>query len=133
RIQRHPLCFAVIAGNGRGCDNRRHGRACRPRRASSTGEPSFVPAAPLERPPRSAAHDAPVQPDPARRAPTRLPRGLSSFRHRDYRLFWFAQLVSLTGTWLQSLAQSWLVLTLTNSPLQLGLIGVFQFGPSLLL
>jgi MFS family permease len=53
--------------------------------------------------------------------------------HRDYRILWFTQLVSLTGTWMQSLAQSWLVLTLTDSPVALGLIGVCQFGPSLLL
>jgi len=63
----------------------------------------------------------------------RLPRGLSAFRHRDYRLLWGSQLFSLTGTWMQSLAQSWLVLGLTNSPIQLGLINVCQFGPSLLL
>ena len=62
-----------------------------------------------------------------------LPDGLRAFTHRDYRVFWFTQLVSLTGTWVQSLAQSWLVLTLTNSPAALGLIGVCQFGPTLIL
>ncbi|MDF3017362.1 MAG: hypothetical protein K0R44_2587, partial [Thermomicrobiales bacterium] len=62
-----------------------------------------------------------------------LPGGLRAFTHRDYRVFWFTQLVSLTGTWVQSLAQSWLVLTLTNSPAALGLIGVCQFGPTLIL
>jgi MFS family permease len=63
----------------------------------------------------------------------RLPQGLRAFAHRDYRIFWFSQLISLTGTWMQSLAQSWLVLSLTNSPAALGLVGVFQFGPTLLL
>jgi MFS family permease len=58
---------------------------------------------------------------------------LRAFAHRDYRIFWFMQLVSLTGTWVQSLAQSWLVLTMTNSPAALGLIGVCQFGPTLIL
>jgi MFS family permease len=58
---------------------------------------------------------------------------LAAFRHRDYRAFWLSQLVSLTGTWMQSLAQSWLVLSLTNSPVQLGLVNVCQFGPSLFL
>jgi MFS family permease len=58
---------------------------------------------------------------------------LAAFRHRDYRVFWFSQLGSLTGNWMQNLAQAWLVLTLTNSPVQLGLIGACQFGPSLLL
>jgi MFS family permease len=85
-------------------------------------------------PPAARQPDPPAAPaGPRATAPAGLPRGLAAFRHRDYRLFWFAQLVSLTGTWLQSLAQSWLVLTLTNSPVQLGLINVFQFGPSLLL
>jgi MFS family permease len=67
------------------------------------------------------------------RAEHSLPEGLRAFGHRDYRIFWFTQLFSLTGTWVQSLAQSWLVLTLTNSPAALGLIGVCQFGPTLIL
>jgi MFS family permease len=62
-----------------------------------------------------------------------LPVGLRAFAHRDYRVLWFTQLFSLTGTWVQSLAQSWLVLTLTDSPAALGLIGVCQFGPTLIL
>src|SRR5918996_2803970 len=62
-----------------------------------------------------------------------LPTGLRAFAHRDYRVLWFTQLFSLTGTWVQSLAQSWLVLTLTDSPTALGLIGVCQFGPTLVL
>lgn len=74
-----------------------------------------------------------MPPAPVQAAPTaRLPQGLAAFRHRDYRIFWFAQLGSLTGNWMQNLAQAWLVLTLTDSPLQLGLIGACQFGPSLL-
>src|SRR5687768_7622059 len=64
---------------------------------------------------------------------TRLPNGLRSLGHRDYRIFFTSQLFSLTGTWMQTLAQSWLVLSLTNSPAALGLVGVFQFGPTLLL
>ncbi|HXU91904.1 MAG TPA: MFS transporter [Methylomirabilota bacterium] len=64
---------------------------------------------------------------------SRLPGGLRAFRHRDFRLFWTAQLVSLIGTWMQSVAQSWLVLQLTNSPFRLGLVGTLQFTPMLLL
>jgi MFS family permease len=64
---------------------------------------------------------------------TRLPAGLRAFRHRDFRLFWTGQLVSLIGTWMQSVAQSWLVLELTNSPLRLGLVGALQFSPMLVL
>ncbi len=61
-----------------------------------------------------------------------LPAGLRALRHRDFRLFWSGQLVSLIGTWMQSVGQSWLVLELTDSPFRLGLIGALQFGPILL-
>jgi len=53
----------------------------------------------------------------------RLPRALRALRHRNYRLFIGGQLISLVGTWLQSVAQSWLVYRLTGSPLLLGLAG----------
>jgi MFS family permease len=53
--------------------------------------------------------------------------------HRDFRIFWFGQLVSLVGTWMQSVGQAWLVLELTDSPLRLGLIGTLQFAPMLFL
>ena len=61
-----------------------------------------------------------------------LPYGLRALAHRDFRLFWFGQLVSRVGTWMQSVAQSWLVLELTGSPLRLGLISTLQFAPVLL-
>jgi len=67
-------------------------------------------------------------------APPRTPSLLSGFRalrHRNFRLFFTSQLISLTGTWMQSLAQSWLVLTLTNSAFALGLVGALQFLPVL--
>src|SRR6476619_748867 len=72
-----------------------------------------------------------TEPDPATRRRTRLPRGLAAFQHRNYRLFWFGQLISVTGTWMQSLAQAWLVLSLTSSAFKLGLVSVFQFAPML--
>ncbi len=56
-----------------------------------------------------------------------------AFRHRDFRLFWYGQLVSLIGTWMQSVGQAWLVLELTDSPFQLGLVTALQFVPILLL
>jgi len=64
---------------------------------------------------------------------SRLPAGLRAFRHRDFRLFWIGQLVSLIGTWMQSVAQAWLVLELTDSPFLLGLVGALQFTPMLVL
>jgi MFS family permease len=62
----------------------------------------------------------------------RLPYPLRALAHRDYRLFWLGQLVSRVGTWMQSVAQSWLVLELTGSPLKLGLISALQFAPVLI-
>ncbi|CDZ25067.1 permease [[Clostridium] cellulosi] len=55
-----------------------------------------------------------------------------SLKYRDFRLFWFGQCISLTGTWLQRTAQVWLVYTLTESPLMVGIIGVCQFMPLML-
>ncbi len=46
---------------------------------------------------------------------------LTVLRHRNYRLFFAGQLVSLMGTWMQSVAQAWLVYRLTHSPFLLGL------------
>ena len=60
-----------------------------------------------------------------------LPAALRALQHCDFRIFWLAQLLSLTGTWLQSLGQAWLVLELTGSPLKLGLVSALQFGPFL--
>jgi MFS family permease len=55
--------------------------------------------------------------------------GVRAFRHRNYRLFFGGQLVSLVGTWMQQVAQAWLVLQLTKDPLWLGLVATAQFGP----
>lgn len=56
-----------------------------------------------------------------------------SLRVRNYRLYATGQLISLTGTWMQRVAQDWLVLELTNSGTALGIVTALQFGPSLLL
>jgi MFS family permease len=55
-----------------------------------------------------------------------------ALRHRNYRLYFFGQLTSLAGTWMQSAAQSWLVLKLTNSSMMLGVVSFAQFAPILL-
>ena len=55
-----------------------------------------------------------------------------ALRHRNYRLYFIGQLVSLAGTWMQSAAQAWLVLKLTNSSLMLGVVSFAQFTPILL-
>jgi len=56
-----------------------------------------------------------------------------SFRHRNYRLYFSGQLVSLTGTWMQSTAQGWLVYRLTGSSLALGTVGFASLLPVLVL
>ena len=61
-----------------------------------------------------------------------LLRAFLALRHRNYRLFWFGQMISLIGTWMQTTGQAWLVLELTHSPWQLGLVGALQFLPVLL-
>ena len=53
--------------------------------------------------------------------------------HRTFRLFWLGQLVSLIGTWMQSVAQGWLMHRLTGSAFMLGLLGFAQFLPVMLL
>src|SRR5579863_1023508 len=58
-----------------------------------------------------------------------LLRAFLALRHRNFRLFWFGQLISLMGTWMQSIGQSWLVLELTHSAWLLGLVGALQFLP----
>lgn len=57
----------------------------------------------------------------------------SSLRVRNYRLYFGGQLISLTGTWAQRVAQDWLVLELTNSGTALGIVTALQFAPALLL
>lgn len=61
-----------------------------------------------------------------------LPNGLRALNHRDYRLFFVGQLISLCGTWMQSVGDSWLIVRLTDSAFLLGLIATLQFLPTLL-
>ena len=64
---------------------------------------------------------------------TGFARGFTAMRHPNYRRFWFGQIGSLVGAWMQSVALPWLVLQLGGSPLQLGLVMAFMFGPSMFL
>jgi MFS family permease len=52
-----------------------------------------------------------------------------ALRHRNFRLFWTGQLISLIGTWMQSASQGWLVHRLTHEPMWLGLVGTATFLP----
>lgn len=57
---------------------------------------------------------------------------MRALRHRNYRLFFSGQLISLTGTWMQSVAQSWLAYRLTGSAALLGIVGFASQIPTLL-
>jgi MFS family permease len=67
----------------------------------------------------------------AQRPPLRV--AFRALQTPNFRLFWWGQLFSQVGTWMQRLAQAWLVLQITNSPLALGTITTVQFLPILLL
>jgi len=58
---------------------------------------------------------------------------LRALRHRNFRLFFAGQLISLIGTWMQQVAQSWLIYRLTHSALLLGAVGFAGQIPSLIL
>src|SRR5436305_3819043 len=62
-----------------------------------------------------------------------LLRAFLALRHRNFRLFWFGQMISLMGTWMQTIGQAWLVLQLTHSAWLLGIVGALQFLPVMLL
>ena len=61
----------------------------------------------------------------------RLPSAFTPLRHRDFRLLWSGSLVSSVGTWMQKVAQGWLVLTLTGSPFWLGVDAFLGEAPFL--
>ena len=70
----------------------------------------------------------------ARTLPPRGPlaRTFSALRYRDFRLLWFGAFTSTTGTWMQTVAQGWLVLQMTDSAFLLGVDGFLATGPMLL-
>jgi MFS family permease len=61
----------------------------------------------------------------------RLPNTFRSLRHRNFRLFWLSQILSLSGTWMQAVAKGWLILRITNSPFALGYITFIGMLPAL--
>ncbi|HKY08046.1 MAG TPA: MFS transporter [Candidatus Binatia bacterium] len=63
----------------------------------------------------------------------RLIQAFAALRHRNYRLYWFGQLSSVLAQNMEGVAQGWLVLELTNSPLMLGLTGLAFAAPTIAL
>ncbi len=82
-------------------------------------------AAPPQTPDQTNAADAPKR--------SRLQTTIRALRHRNFQLFFAGQLISLIGTWMQTVAQSWLVYRLTGSSLLLGSVGFSSQIPVFLL
>ncbi len=70
---------------------------------------------------------------PVRRVTRATRRTFRSLRVRNYRLWFVGQTISLSGTWMQAVAQGWLVYSLTHNAVYLGLTAALQFLPVLLL
>ncbi|MBI1375500.1 MAG: MFS transporter [Phycisphaera sp.] len=66
-------------------------------------------------------------------SPASVKHTLRALRHRNYRLFYFGQGISLVGTWLQQVALAWLTYRLTNSAMMLGVVGFLGQIPVMLL
>ncbi|HYN74144.1 MAG TPA: MFS transporter [Nakamurella sp.] len=95
-------------------------------RANPAGAPEIADPADGKTDDQAAAEPEPA-PDPADR-----PSTFAALHIRNYRLFFSGQVVSNTGTWMQRIAQDWLVLQITNSPLAVGITTALQFLPMLL-
>src|SRR5437016_4152498 len=72
--------------------------------------------------------------DPASSASSTEDRqtAFSSLRHRDFRLLWLGQIISVTGSQMQLVAINWHIYLLTGSALALGIVGLFRAGPIIL-
>lgn len=71
-----------------------------------------------------------VEEEVVRASGVALPATFAAFEHRNYRLYWFGNLGSLIGTWIQNIATGWLVLQLTNSPFFVGLNSAVMWLPA---
>ena len=93
---------------------------------SSTAAPTRIPSAGVRGPMTGVTL-------PRRRAASHGRKAAAPFGHRNYRLFFGGQAISLVGTWMQQVAQGWLVLTLTGDPFWLGVVATAQFLPVMIL
>jgi MFS family permease len=87
--------------------------------------PLTPPSAPDE------SYPAIVEPEPS--APNERPDAagtFAAFKHRNFTLYWFGNLASLIGTWMQNIATGWLVLSLTNSAFYVGLNSALTWLPA---
>jgi MFS family permease len=108
-----------------------------PRTPDPEAEPAAAPAASsavdASTAPAGGQADGPAATNAGQTGAPARPRTFAALRVRNYRLFFAGQIVSNTGTWMQRIAQDWLVLELTHSPLAVGITTALQFLPMLLL
>ena len=69
---------------------------------------------------------------PLRARQVRIPKTFAALQHRNFQLYFGGQLISVAGTWMQIIAQGWLVYELSHSDLTLGIVGFASAIPSLL-
>src|SRR5512135_941726 len=78
------------------------------------------------------AHSAPREPTLDQVPALTEPSPFAALRHRNFQLYFGGQLISNAGTWMQIIAQGWLVYQLSHSDLTLGVVGFAAAIPSLL-
>jgi MFS family permease len=102
--------------------------------SDGVGEEELSEGLPLTRNVPVVLPDAPARPADAALAGGEAYRGgaFAALHHRDFRLFYSGQILSLIGTWMQTTAQGWLVLELTNSEFLLGVVTAMGSLPVLL-
>ncbi|HYH78175.1 MAG TPA: MFS transporter [Longimicrobium sp.] len=99
-----------------------------PGRERAADADETAPPPELDRSPPAPLADSP---DPPPEVPLRV-HALAALGHRNFRLFYAGQFLSLVGTWMQSTAQGWLVLNLTDSSLLLGVVTAAASAPTVL-
>src|SRR5687767_1668178 len=72
-----------------------------------------------------------LSPSMSRFPPVRLPAGLAALRERNFVFYVVGQFTSRLGDWIELTAVSWILYELTNSPLLLGLSGLFRAAPTI--
>jgi MFS family permease len=79
-----------------------------------------------------AAPEMPPEVVPQRARQVRVPQTFSALRHRNFQLYFAGQLISVAGTWMQIVAQAWLVYEISGSELMLGIVGFASAIPALI-
>src|SRR3954464_2788710 len=103
-----------------------------PSRSSNPSDPVELPEQDLAQESAPESASASAQPATAKfEAGEALPRILTALKYRDFRQVWIGNFLSNVGTWMQNVAQGWLVLQLTNSAFWVGVVSFAAAAPLL--